>query len=383
MLLNENDNRENIVNTIMDLVRFKTTDANKKEIKEAAEYIKLFFRKAPVYVEELEFGGYPSLVITTKNTKTPQFFLQGHVDVVEGSPEQFQPTRKGDRLYGRGTVDMKAFDALAMHLLREMALTNPEMDLGLMLTFDEEIGGGNGAAKLAELGYHPEILINGDGGYNHAVIHAEKGILKFKMRVRTKARRHPYPWEGENAFDLLISEYQKIQRIFPERDRAEETDNWYTTCSAYDIKVHNESFSAPDYAEMKINIYFTENISALRLYQKIEEMVQNVELELITASERVYLPADSQYVLDFQGIMQEIFNQPIVIRSENGSSDARYFTHLDIPILVVKVVGEGHHTAEEYLHIPSLMPLYKSLRKFITAYSSVSVNIPKLAEVNE
>ena len=33
--------------------------------------------------------------------------LHGHVDVVPGHPEQFEPRVEGDRLVGRGAYDMK------------------------------------------------------------------------------------------------------------------------------------------------------------------------------------------------------------------------------------------------------------------------------------
>ncbi len=358
-----------VLTTIEALIRFRTVDGQMVEMNKAADYIKNFFAGVSVFIKEYRFKEYPALVITTKNTSTPKLFFQGHVDVVDGADEQFQPVRNGARLYGRGSVDMKGFDAIAMHLIRDAALHQPELDLGLMLTFDEEIGGQNGAAKLAELGYFPEILINGDGGYNHAVIHAEKGILKIKLCASSNSGRHPYPWEGENAFDILVREYQKIRQLFPGQAKATNEDNWYTTCSSYDVNVKNNAFSAPHYAEMKINIYFTEAVRAQELYANIQNMVEQVELSKISESERVFLPADNPYVMELQHILSEHFSQSITVRSENGSSDARYFTNKGFPILIVKVVGEGHHTPEEYLHIPSLKPFYESLETFIKRHA--------------
>ena len=372
-----------VLNTVKDLIRFRTVNGRENEMKNAVKYIKRFFEDVPVFINEHSFDSCPALVITTKDTKNPKIFLQGHVDVVDGEDAQFQPIIKADRLYGRGSVDMKAFDALAMHLVWDAALNHPDLDLGLMLTFDEEIGGQKGAAKLAEMGYSPDILINGDGGYNHAVIHAEKGILKIKLCASSNSGRHPYPWEGENAFDILVREYQKIRELFPGQALATDTDNWYTTCSSYDIKVKNDSFSAPHYAEMKINIYFTDNLTADQLYNKIQRTIKQVEISKITESERVYLPADNRHVLEFQQIMQENFEQPIVIRSENGSSDARYYTNMNIPILIVKAVGEGHHTAQEYLHIPSLKPLYQSLETFIQRHAGKTAAVLEQAVFND
>ncbi|SHH75643.1 acetylornithine deacetylase [Cognatishimia maritima] len=71
--------------------------------------------------------------------------LSGHTDVVpvEGQAwdtDPFVVTEKDGRLYGRGTCDMKGFDALAVWALveaRDLPLQRP---LQLALSYDEEIG---------------------------------------------------------------------------------------------------------------------------------------------------------------------------------------------------------------------------------------------------
>ena len=71
--------------------------------------------------------------------------LSGHTDVVpvDGQDWSFDPfavTEKDGRLYGRGTCDMKGFDALALSAVApalERGLTRP---LQICLTRDEEIG---------------------------------------------------------------------------------------------------------------------------------------------------------------------------------------------------------------------------------------------------
>ena len=44
----------------------------------------------------------------------------GHVDVVPGKIEQFNPIIEGDRLYGRGSADMKAGVAAMMEAFRRI-----------------------------------------------------------------------------------------------------------------------------------------------------------------------------------------------------------------------------------------------------------------------
>ena len=39
--------------------------------------------------------------------RAPTLVLHGHLDVVPGRDEQFEPRLEGDRLFGRGAYDMK------------------------------------------------------------------------------------------------------------------------------------------------------------------------------------------------------------------------------------------------------------------------------------
>ena len=71
--------------------------------------------------------------------------LSGHTDVVpvEGQPwdtDAFTVVEKNGRLYGRGTCDMKGFDALAIWALVEAHYADVKRPLQLALSYDEEIG---------------------------------------------------------------------------------------------------------------------------------------------------------------------------------------------------------------------------------------------------
>lgn len=71
--------------------------------------------------------------------------LSGHTDVVpvEGQPwdtDPFKVIEKDGRLYGRGTCDMKGFNALAIWALIEAQHTDLKRPLQLTLSYDEEIG---------------------------------------------------------------------------------------------------------------------------------------------------------------------------------------------------------------------------------------------------
>lgn len=71
--------------------------------------------------------------------------LSGHTDVVpvDGQPwdtDPFTVTEKDGKYFGRGTCDMKGFDALAIWTLVEAHYSGLKRPLQLALSFDEEVG---------------------------------------------------------------------------------------------------------------------------------------------------------------------------------------------------------------------------------------------------
>ena len=71
--------------------------------------------------------------------------LSGHTDVVpvDGQPwdtDPFTVVEKDGKYFGRGTCDMKGFDALAIWALGRGSYRRCHAPLQLALSFDEEIG---------------------------------------------------------------------------------------------------------------------------------------------------------------------------------------------------------------------------------------------------
>ncbi len=71
--------------------------------------------------------------------------LSGHTDVVptdgqNWSTEPFTVVEKGGRLYGRGTCDMKGFDAIALAAVPKALAAGLKRPLQIALSYDEEVG---------------------------------------------------------------------------------------------------------------------------------------------------------------------------------------------------------------------------------------------------
>lgn len=117
--------------------------------------------------------------------------LSGHTDVVpvEGQPwstDPFEVVEKDGKLFGRGTCDMKGFDALAIWAMVEGhygALTRP---LQLALSYDEEIGCTGAAPLIESMAAHfpkGDTVIVGEPSMMGAVS-GHKGGTGFMVHVR-------------------------------------------------------------------------------------------------------------------------------------------------------------------------------------------------------
>ena len=71
--------------------------------------------------------------------------FSGHTDVVPTNGQKwktnpFKLTKKKNRLYGRGTSDMKGFIAVVLSLIKKIKITELKKPIHLIFSYDEEIG---------------------------------------------------------------------------------------------------------------------------------------------------------------------------------------------------------------------------------------------------
>ncbi|MEZ5957120.1 MAG: acetylornithine deacetylase [Hyphomonadaceae bacterium] len=132
--------------------------------------------------------------------------LSGHTDVVpvDDQPWTSDPwvlSERGDKLYGRGTADMKSFIALALaHVdaAKAAALTRP---IVLALSYDEEIGCLGAPSMIAELATQanrPSAVIVGEPT-SMKVVSAHKGVRSFIVEVVGREAHSSLPDQGVSA----------------------------------------------------------------------------------------------------------------------------------------------------------------------------------------
>ncbi|MFZ0728537.1 MAG: acetylornithine deacetylase [Methylovirgula sp.] len=146
--------------------------------------------------------------------------LSGHTDVVpvEGqvwSGDPFVLRSADGRLYGRGTCDMKGFDALCLAMIPEFQAARLARPIHIMLSYDEEVGCQGGLDTIARLGRdlpRPGAAIVGEPT-SMQVADAHKSIATYQTLVHGKEAHSARPQLGASAVEAACKLVADLYRF--------------------------------------------------------------------------------------------------------------------------------------------------------------------------
>ncbi|CAA7613815.1 acetylornithine deacetylase [Magnetospirillum sp. SS-4] len=154
----------------------------------------------------------------------PGIVLSGHTDVVpvdgqDWNSDPFTIARRQDRLYGRGTADMKSFIAVCLALAPEFAARRLAMPAHFAFSFDEEVGC-VGVRRLIDdmnhLPVRPAMCIVGEPTEMKAII-GHKGKKSVRCRIDGHECHSALNHNGVNAIEIaadLVSRLRALQHRF-------------------------------------------------------------------------------------------------------------------------------------------------------------------------
>lgn len=165
----------------------------------------------PLFEEVEPAPGRASLIATigADETDRPTLIVNGHLDVVPVDPsgwtcDPFAGRLDRDRLYGRGTADMKGGIASAIEALHVLRRAGRERSCRLVfhLVADEERGGALGTQALVDAG-----LVRGDACLvpeptGMSVCVAERGLMVATVTVLGRPAHGSEPRRGVSAIEM-------------------------------------------------------------------------------------------------------------------------------------------------------------------------------------
>jgi acetylornithine deacetylase len=207
------------------LVAFDTVSA--KSDRDAMEYIaaQLSPRGFKTAIQPVDLLGVAqaNLVAWVGPARAGGLIISGHVDVVpfDGQPGWERDPLKlelaGERIYGRGTTDMKGFIAQCLDAARTLDSSRLTRPLVFVFTASEEVGclGAHSVAPALKqiLGETPVPRLAWIGeptSWN--VSHAHKSIVSFGVTVRGIGGHSGAPARGVNAIAVMARVIDTIGR---------------------------------------------------------------------------------------------------------------------------------------------------------------------------
>jgi acetylornithine deacetylase len=151
-------------------------------------------------------GTKANLFVTIGPADRPGIVLSGHTDVVpvdgqNWTHDPFALTRVGDRLYGRGTADMKGYVACMLALAPVLQRANLQAPVHLAISYDEEVGcfGVHGiVAHMQAIGLAPSAALIGEPS-RQSIVNGHKGSTGMLTRVGGLSVHSSRPDRGVNA----------------------------------------------------------------------------------------------------------------------------------------------------------------------------------------
>jgi acetylornithine deacetylase/succinyl-diaminopimelate desuccinylase-like protein len=224
---------DEVVKLCSDLIRIDTSNPTKHE-RPAAEYVATKLSEVGLEPTLLESEpGRASVVARIEGTDRSRdaLLIHGHLDVVPADPSDwrvhpFSGEVEDGCVWGRGAIDMKDMDAMALAVVRRRLREGrrPPRDVVLAFLADEEAGGRYGARWLVDT--RPDLFdgctegIGEVGGFSYTVHDdlrlylietAEKGMAWMRLTARGQAG-HGSMINRDNAVVTLAEAIARLGR---------------------------------------------------------------------------------------------------------------------------------------------------------------------------
>lgn len=304
----------------------------------------------------------------------PGVVISGHTDVVpvtsqRWSVKPYAVTKRGERLYGRGTADMKTFIAIALafgEIFRERDLKIP---IHYALSYDEEVGALGVPLLIEDMKERvvlPAACIVGEPS-SMRVVTAHKGKIVCRAEFKGVAAHTGVPHIGANAIEAAgktITYLSKMGRQF--REDGPFDDNFepptYTTIQVCMVEGGTAVNIVPNFASFDFDIRYLPSQDPYEILDDIKEFVEMsvlpelTSVSMNTSVDVVLYPGETIPLNTSEDEMVTQLARQLAGQDETQKvgfgTEAGYFQQAGIPTVVC---GPGHidqaHQPDEFIEI--------------------------------
>ena len=321
-------------------------------------------------------------------TSRPNLLFAGHTDVVppgnEGawSHPPFAGEIAGNRLYGRGAVDMKGGIACFVAAALDYLAANggkPNGSISLLITGDEESVAVNGTVKLlkwaAERGESFDHCILGEPSnvevLGDTIKAGRRGSLNGALIVTGRQGHVAYPERADNPIRGLMSLMAALQAPLDEGSEHFSPSHLEFTS----VDVGNTTVNLiPGEARARFNVRYNDRHSQTAIKTLIEHRAKaaaggrvHYSLEWQPSNADVFVTKPGPFTELAVAAIADITGRQPKFSTSGGTSDARFIKNY-CPVLEFGLVGQTMHQTDESTPVQDLVTLTAIYRRIVEKY---------------
>jgi succinyl-diaminopimelate desuccinylase len=321
-------------------------------------------------------------------TSRPNLLFAGHTDVVppgnEGawSHPPFAGAIAGERLYGRGAVDMKGGIACFVAAALDHLAANggkPKGSISLLITGDEESVAVNGTVKLlkwaAERGETFDHCILGEPSnvevLGDTIKAGRRGSLNGTLIVTGRQGHVAYPERADNPIRGLMTLMAALGAALDEGSEHFSPSHLEFTS----VDVGNATVNLiPGEARARFNIRYNDRHSQTALKTLIERRAKaaaggrvDYSFEWQPSNADVFVTKPGPFTELAVSAIAEVTGHQPKLSTSGGTSDARFIKNY-CPVLEFGLVGQTMHQTDESAPVQDLLTLTAIYRRIVEKY---------------
>lgn len=327
-------------------------------------------------------------------TPGKSLILNGHIDVVPTGPldkwqsPPFQARVDGDKVYGRGSGDMKAgivAFTMAFEAIKRSGL-RPAADIYLQSVIEEECTG-NGALACLQRGYRADAAIIPEP-FKQKMMNAQLGVMWLEMHVSGHPAHVLDTAAGINAIETAYYLFENLKILEAQWNMPENRHPGFGN-QAHPVNFNLGKISGGDWVStvptectMAIRIGFYPDIKLEDVKSEIETVIDQAVLHHPQADKisvdvhyrgfqaEGFVADTSKPLFDqLAGAHHSVTERKIELMASTATTDARFF-HLygNTPATCYGPVSENYHSFDEWVSISSMIEVTKVLAVFINRW---------------
>ena len=346
---------EDPVQLCADLVDVPSVSGDEKTL---ADLVEDALRKQAPHLEVVRSGG--AVLARTYLGRERRVLLAGHLDTVPIA-DNLPSKRDGDLLYGCGTSDMKAGDAVFAYLAA--TLTSPRHDLTAVFYDCEEVEAARNGLGRIERDHREwldaDLAVLGEPT-SGAVEAGCQGTLRAEITTHGRRAHSARSWLGVNAIHAAGEVLDRLRAYAP-REVAIDGCVYREGLQAVRIAGGVAGNVVPDECVVTVNFRFAPDRDLVAAEKHVREVFEGLHV-VVTDGSGGALPG-----LHAPAAQEFLAATGAEATAKYGWTDVARFAALGIPAINY---GPGDpnlaHTREEHVDVRRIVDAVEVLRRFLT-----------------